>query len=1066
MADPTPHDAHHPDGAHVEADHPEAEHPEAEHLEADHLDADHLDAELLGSPRFRWKGEPLVVRSQKGRALLLCLALRPEGLTRLELAELLWQPDRLGSVRQALHELRKLPSAERWLESGETVRLRAHSDVRAFEEALDAERYEDALATWPAHVVTPSGLENLWRALLPGTTEAFADWLELERLRVAALYRDGARSLALELAQSGADGEALVLARQLLAHDDLDESVHRLVMRLELRRGRPQAAIDQYAACRRSLMRELGVEPLAQTQALLAEVERHLPEPAHATPAEDAPSGTSRPAAGNPPRATTPFVGRAKELDDIRALLDDPACRLLTITGPGGIGKTRLASEVASMVAETGRSVHFVALAPIGSPEQVVSAIAQEMGLTFGDLEDANRQLLRALRDQHFLLVLDNFEHLVDGAGLLLEILATAPGVTLLVTSRERLSVTPEWLLELSGLRVPSESPAPSATQEPADALELFARCARRARPSLRLDDARTLPHVTRICRLLQGVPLAIELAAAWTRLLPCEVIADELEDDFDLLQGHHKDLEPRHRSMGLVFEGSWQRLTPNQRQAFARLTVFRGSFDRQAAKQVAGVPLHLLLALMDKSLLRSSVPGRFELLEVVRQYGFEKLAQNPELLESTRKAHAAHYIPFLEASTVALESEDAKAALASVTEELGNIRAAWSYASEIGWGSQLERGGRGLATYFDLRGLFDEGAKAFATAREGMSTQGEAKTQATRSVLALLQVREGWFHFRIGRYGQARSLFEQSLATHNQDQDLLGSARCLYHLGNVAEALGAHEESKRLLNEALATYRQVNHRAGAVRVLNSLGLLAFARGDYEEARRLHAEGLPEREAQGDPRSLVIGLNNLGDATLRLGDDVKAAGLYARALAVSGDIGDTWGVALSTCHLGDAALARGDLAGAEAHYRSAVALCADIGLSYALAIALRGLGSARAAQGDFEEAGLALRRSLDITAGIRASPQSLETLVAVAELERARGSLVESLDLCAFVLEHGPPTSHAVKKATSLAGRLRGELSRAELREARHRAASLDLDGVVASVLGASPQDSGYGAPA
>lgn len=1008
-----------------------------------------LGAQLLGRPRLFWQEQRIKPSSQKGLALLYRLAAAPEGMVRADLAELFWGVGKTKNLRQELYNLRQLPGAEHWLGEDEALAIRVRSDLAAFQRALEGEHYAEALAQWRGPFLEGFELANC---------PAFSNWLSVERQRLDALYLDVLQCRALELEVEGNYPTALSLMRTLLEQDNLNETAHRVVMRLESLQGRPQAALAQYEHCRRILAEELGVEPLAETEALLAAIQQgpaELPTSRHSSSASAsslADKTARKGAALNWAKTRPPFLGRAEELTTISARLSDPDCRLLTLVGPGGIGKTRLALELAERHKDHFEAVYVVSLAPVASADLIVSVMAGSLGLVFGDLEDSRTQLLRALSAQRALLVLDNFEHLLTGAGLLSEILAHAPQVKLLVTSRERLGLQREWLYEVRGMAYPKvdDAPVDEAALERYDALRLFIQTARRTRHDFRVGAA-SAPHIVRICQLLQGFPLAIELAAAWVRLLSCEQIAAELSRSPELLSSGSSDIADRHRSMRVVFDHSWDLLMPLEREALAQLAVFRGGFGREAAQLVADVPLYRLLKLIDKSLIYSPSPGRFEMLEPLRHYALERLTAYADLKAETLTAHCHYYSRLMERQGRDLEGGHAKQALGRVSEELDNIRAAWHYATLNAEVSALARAAKGLSTFYDLRGFFQEGADAFMQAAAGL--QGTASEETRDLTLAWLQLRASWFFFRLGRYPEVQTLLKRSLAIFERYDRARDVATCLYQLGNVAEALGDYQKARSFLERSLACYRKQQVPGGIARALNSLGLVAYALGDYEQARRLHLEGLPLREDMGDPRGLVIGYNNLGDATLRLGDHTEAARLYQRGLDISQQHGDTWGRALSQNHLGDAAFAEGHFAKAEAHYREGVRLCEEIGLTYALGLAVRGLGRTCAALGRYDEASTLLTRSLDIAATIDATPQTLETLVALAQLFERQGDDIRSLELSSFVLAQELPQTQTRDDAQQLVEDLSGRLEPTAVSEVLGRSKQQRLEGLVQDLL-------------
>ena len=329
----------------------------------------------------------------------------------------------------------------------------------------------------------------------------------------------------------------------------------------------------------------------------------------------------------------TPFVGREADLAELAGLLATPACRLLTLIGPGGVGKTRLALRAAAEARAAGAfpdGVHVVALQPLASADLLAGAVADAAGLAPAGARDPTEHLRDGLRGRAALLVLDNFEHLLEGAALLPPILAAAPGVRLLVTSREALALQEEWRYPVQGLPYPAGAGA-ADLEGPEDyaAVRLFAERARRVRRDFSL--AEEGADVARLCRLVEGLPLALELAAAWTSVLSCAEIAADLALGLDVLATRLRDVPERHRSMRAVFDGSWARLDDHQRAVLARLSVFQGGFRREAAEAVAGAAPATLAALVDGSLLHLEPGGRYQLHELLRQYAEERLWERPE---------------------------------------------------------------------------------------------------------------------------------------------------------------------------------------------------------------------------------------------------------------------------------------------------------------------------------------------------------------------------------------------------------------------------------------------------
>lgn len=393
------------------------------------------------------------------------------------------------------------------------------------------------------------------------------------------------------------------------------------------------------------------------------------------------------------------FFGRETERVEIRQLLLEPGCRLLTLLGPGGIGKTRLAVEVTSSLRTSfPDGASLISLQAVSSSDFILPAIAEALQLPDGGDDIASR-LLDHLRDKTALLMLDNFEHLLDSATVVGDLLAATPGLTLLVTSRERLNLREEWVYNLLGLAVPKSETESSLEQY--GAVQLFIHTARRVDQRFQLTAANR-SAVTRICGLVEGMPLGIELASIWVRALPCQAIADELQQSLDILETPAHNVPLRHRTMRAAFEPTWRRLSEAERSVFMQLSIFRGGFTHEAAEQVAGATRHTLSALIDRSLLRLGDQGRYDIHELLRQYGEELLRCSPELHEQALDRHRAYYMRFLaecEQEIVFLGQH--KHAILQLNADMENVRSAWRRAVVQGQADEITRAAEGLWSFF-----------------------------------------------------------------------------------------------------------------------------------------------------------------------------------------------------------------------------------------------------------------------------------------------------------------------------------------------------------------------------
>jgi predicted ATPase/Tfp pilus assembly protein PilF len=667
--------------------------------------------------------------------------------------------------------------------------------------------------------------------------------------------------------------------------------------------------------------------------------------------------------AGTLPVPATPFIGREAELGELREMLHERRARFITITGMGGVGKTRLALRLAEEAAPGFRhGVVRMGLSSLSSAELLPAALLEGFALTASRREEPLAEVIDFLREKQMLLVLDNFEQLISGGTVLATILEQAPGVCLVVTSRERVGLQAEVLLALDGLALED-----AAGAEPGDAVRLFMSVADRLERTA-CDGA--ADEIRQICELLGGVPLAIELAASWVRVMSCSEILHELQQGLDILATDAPDVPGRHRSLRATFDGSWRLLTPEERTAAARLAVFLTGFDRAAAEEVGRADTALLRALLDKSLLARS-GSRFLMLDVVRQYALDRLRETPAEERDARARHMEYHADLVEAVEARAVRSD-PAALAELASAIYELRAAWAYATACTDVPVLLRMVNPLYHFYEARGWAREGVDAFGQALELLRAVPVGSDAAARELAALrgmLEVRCGALWNRLGELDRAEyllarglraaelagELVEQVFALQKLGANLLATSDhagaadaqqralalaretgdrhaigwSIAQLGNVELTRGAHDRAASLYVEALTLLREDGDRGGVLAVLNNLGVIAYDQGDHLEARRRFSDALEVQGDQDNRRSAAMLLHNLGSATRQLGEPALAEQYLRQAVEISEEMGYQSIAVLAHAGMAELLLAVDDVAGArtalDCALRSAIA---------------------------------------------------------------------------------------------------------------------------------------------
>lgn len=749
--------------------------------------------------------------------------------------------------------------------------------------------------------------------------------------------------------------------------------------------------------------------PIAGVLAWFLQVSREVSTPSQEGAAHAAGATARAPIVlSNLPAPATPLVGRERELEEAERSIREEDVRVLTVVGPAGVGKTRLTLELGCRLAPAFRNgVCFAPAGRLETPEALPFLLAERLGVGFAPGEDAWAASLGFLREKRLLLIIDNFEQLVAGSARLGEIVRSAPGVVLVVTSRERLDLQGETLLRLQGLA----APPPDANGDGGDyeAVRLFVQSARRVDRTFMLDRANSA-DVARICRLVEGLPLALELAGACVGVLsPAEIAREiDLRNDFPL--SSPRDAPPRHRSLRAAFESSWTLLDTREQHVFRRLSVFHGGFGRAEAEEVSGADLRLLAALVDKSLLRRHASGRFDMLEVVRQFGREKLTQDPAEERAVRESHAEHCVRILEELVRRWDAGDVEAGLARAAWDADNIRAAWGWLVERADADRLRRGAEGLFRLWEARGWLEEGRELFRRAVRAVdpADSGEA---ADPVLVGRLLARQGAFAELCGAEAEAGGILERArslLADRAEHREL---ALVLQSLSWVARARGDLQAGEAYARESLSLCERVGDAAGIAAALNTLGAHAYYRGDYEAAKRYFRDSIGRYRQSGDDHGVWKPLNNLAGVAMADQEYAEARRLLQETLEQHRRRSNRPGIARALQNLGLVSYRAGDPRQAAALFEEAVAMAREAGVREVLAQGLMSLGDVRLGSGDDEGALTAYRDAIQIAAEVRDLPLGLTVLVGLARLQARRGDRETALRLLATPRLH--PASDA-----------------------------------------------------
>lgn len=892
--------------------------------------------------------------SRKAEALLVYTAVEGRPQNRNVLAAIFWpessKEHAFSSLRVALSILRKklgvyMNISRDWVDLKPEAEL--YLDLSDLEQKLANNKEESALEIYQG--------DFLQGFHIRGSSE-FEDWLRFEQEYVRKLIGNALHSLITEQIKAGDYQKGNAFVQRLLEFDPLDELAHQKSIRLLALDGQRIAAISQYENCKEILHTELGVEPSKETQELYEQI----------ISGEELASHEPLTPKHNLPASQTSFVGREIELAQIEDLLHNPDCRLLTLLGPGGCGKTRIALQAATQSLRSfPDGTYIIPLEACDSNEYLVPGIAEAIGFNIDNFVtdlDPKTQLIDFLQGRSILLVLDGFENVISAAGLLSDILDHAPNVKMLATSRQILDLNGEWVFHVEGL--PTHQNVENAMLDDNGALKLFTERAQQAniRFQYTIED---YIHANRVCKLVEGMPLGIELAAAWTYVLSPLEIEQEMVKSLDFLSTTKSDIPGKHHSLRAMFDSTWMKLSFQQQEMVSKLSVFQGGFDHKAAIEVAGANLSLLSSLMNKSLLRRNEAGHFTMHALLREFAAEKLNHLEEIQENTSKRHCGYYINMLTQRKEDLLSAKMLQARDEIRQEMENLRFAVNWACLHWEAGEVVKMLQALLAFYIVQG-WHEGIEAFeyiARRRREYLIDSDFPNPSNDPVVLSAHIHQAFFLSQLGKIeesekiskecmeglgelelfgelseclqnlginasfrgdsGRARDYIEKAICLGRENDHFIWPTYLLW-LGHVYFLLGEYEQAILSLKKSREIFDQNGNLWGTAFALSKMGLVADGLGDHLQAMEYHSEACSIFERICNPAGKGYSLSRMSLSAYFMEDYIQAVELGLAGRHIFQEIGHRWGINISACWLGFAYIGLSDIEKANGYFEDAL----------------------------------------------------------------------------------------------------------------------------------------------
>ncbi len=962
-----------------------------------------LEIRALGNLMLSFDGEDLDSISLRAQVLLVYLSLEGGKHNRNYLAAMLWPESpgakALTSFRVLLSELRKvIPDC---LEINRTnLGIKPSSDLY-----LDTLEFEGLLKAGDIKRAYDLYRGDLLSGVyIPGSTE-FENWRRWENERIRMLAIDQGEKAILKEFGLGNYEEVEFLARYLIKIEPTNEVANLYYSISQALRGHRAAAIRQIQVYQTRLREFLNLdlpEEIINIQKLIDEGNL------------DSIIDTLGPKQHLPAIQTT-FVGRESEIQAISTMLFNPDCRLISIVGPGGIGKTRLAIEVARETnIEFPDGSFFVPLDTVTSGNDILPAIANALQLMIGTVGsdlDPQTHVYDYLGDRTLVLILDCFEHLTDSGHLLSKLLAAAPKIQMIITSRHKLNLPEEWTYTLEGLPIHESE---DIHDDLPDALSLFISRINQILPEKTISESE-LKEAARICRLVEGMPLGIELAAAWAAVLDFSEIADEITENYGFLEDHHQDSSSKHKSMRAVFQSSWNLLEKTHQEYLLMLSVFRGGFSRQAAQEISKASITDLAVLMDRSLLRKNFKGQFEIHPIVQQFCREIISGQENVWQEIQQKHYLYYSDYLTKRMPKIYSLEPDNTRAEVHDAIANILAAGRYYLEQSISAPEPNIIQDIFSYYLIRG-WHEGAIAFHTFADTIESINKQIAGDTDLLLARVNTQEAYYLSNLGLFEEGEQLSQKSLPILQGSNHIRELAMCLNNLGINAIHRGEYDLSLQYLEKAILLGLETNCYSLPSYYL-WVGYVYFLVGDYDLGMSSLNDSLECFGKQNNHWGKAFSYSKMGLASDGLGNYQEALNYHHQSLSIFKQTGDHAGQGYDLSRMSLGALLLGDYQAALQYGLEGMEQFKEVGHRWGICVSLCRIGYAKLGLGEIDEAGAMLREAMELSHHNLLDPLCLHALGGIAIQMLLSGNQSEALGLSKYVILH-PKTPEIYKELT------------------------------------------------